>query len=86
MQTFTQLESELLAEGVRPSAFRINNTPTDGAYCIQFDGQTTEVFTPERGIKFDLAVFEDQEQGMTEFKNRVLADQTTRSDWDGTVT
>ena len=83
--TFTELENALIAKGIRAEALAINKTPIDGQYCIQFDGEATEVFRFERGTKWSLATFRDLPAAMEHFQSVVLADQSVYACWDGRV-
>ena len=83
--TFTELENALIAKGIRPEALAINETPIDGQYCIQFDGEATEVFRFERGTKWSLATFCDLPAAMEHFQSMVLADQSVYAGWDGRI-
>jgi hypothetical protein len=88
--TFTDLENRLIDKGIRPRAIAINRTPLDNQYCIQWDGESAEVFYFERGIKMDLETFKDKAQAMQHFMAMVLADKSaysrpdTRSNEPGT--
>lgn len=82
---FTELETEMIAKGIRRDRLAINETPTDCQYCIQCDGETTEVFRFERGVKGDLVTFKDTSAAMEYFRSIVFADQTVFVDWDGDI-
>jgi hypothetical protein len=83
--TFTELENAMLARGIRRDKLAINETPTDGQYCIQCDGERTEVFRFERGIKGEVVTFQDKSAAMEHFQSIVLADQTSFLNWDGKI-
>lgn len=70
--TFTELEKLMISRGIRRDALAINETPKDGQYCIQFDGEKIEVFRFERGIKMDLATFTDISVAMTHYQSLVF--------------
>ena len=80
--TFSELEKLMIARGIRRDILAINEIPRDGQYCIQFDGDTTEVFRSERGIKMDLATFTDISAAMTHYQSLVFGDQSAFVDWD----
>ena len=83
--TFTELETALIARGIRRDMLAINETPSDCQYCIQCDGETTELFRIERGIKSEFVTFRDKSAAMQHFQSLVLADPTVFVNWDGNI-
>lgn len=83
--TFTELESELERLLIKSSSYRINLPAVDNTYAIQFDGKHTKVFYSERGTEFDLKSYDKKDDAMLDFMQRILKDQTTRIDFDGTI-
>ena len=83
--TFTELEEFMVARGIRRDALAINEIPGDGQYCIQFDGETTNVFRFERGARMNLTSFRDLSAAMTYFRSLVFADQSAFAHWDGRI-
>ena len=83
--TFTDLEQAMIAKGIDPNALAINEVPRDCQYCIQCDGETTEVFRFERGIKGDLATFKDVSAAMEFYQALVYSDQSAYVHFDGHI-
>jgi hypothetical protein len=66
----------LIEKGISPRAIAINKTPRDNQYCIQWDGESAEVFYFEKGIKMDLLTFKEKDSAIRHFMAVVLADRS----------
>lgn len=73
MHAYEALRQRLIAKGIYMHCISINETPSDGNYCILNYGDEIEVFQFERGIKYDLVTFKSESEAISHFEEWVSA-------------
>ena len=74
MGRYSDLAAQLDSEGVDHRSIRINSTPPDSTFCVLDSGDgEIEVFFFERGSKYELHHFSNQDAAIEYFRQQVLS-------------